>query len=105
MDFKLFAVMMFFGFLATEGIVEYFFGKFAEFFGLPEKYGKLFLPLLSAVVGIGLAFHYVLDIPYLWLGMPASSVGIAITGFVMGRGANMVHSVASLIADWAKIEF
>lgn len=100
MAFDQFAVLMFFGWIATEGMVEYLLGKFFDFFVVPDKYKKLIQPLASAAVGIGFAFWYKLDLVYLWLGQPYSWVGVLVTGLVVGRGANAVHEVAQLIWQW-----
>lgn len=102
MEFKLFAAMMFFGFIATEGAVEYIFGKLFDKFAPTWKWVQMYL---SLAVGVGLAFHYTLDIPFIWLGMPSSPVGIVITGVVMGRGANAVHESAQLISGWIRTRF
>ena len=92
MDFGLFVVMMFFGFMATEGSVEYILGTL---FDKVEAIGKFKWALMyvSLALGIFLAFHYELDIPFLLLGMPASPVGNIGTGIILGRGANFVSDV------------
>jgi hypothetical protein len=100
MTFENFAVLMFFGWVATEGVVEYLLGKFFDFFSVPDRYKKLIQPIASAVVGIGFAFWYKIDLIYLWLAQPYSWVGVLVTGLVVGRGANAVHEAAQLIAGW-----
>lgn len=104
MEFQLFAAMMFLGWIATEGAVEYFIGALLNFFNVDPKYNKLLI-YPSALVGVFFAWHYGLDIPAAWLGMKHSFVGVAATGFVVGRGANAVHEAAQLIAGWVKTRF
>jgi len=92
MDFGLFAVLMFFGFMCTEGAVEYVFGT------LFEKSVKLSphswaLMYVSLGLGVFLAFHYELDIPFLLLGQKASPIGVIATGIIMGRGANFINEI------------
>ena len=91
MDPLLFALMMFFGFMATEGAIEYIFGTL---FDKIEKLTpfKWTLMYLSLALGIFLAFYFALDIVTLF-GQPETPVGIILTGIVMGRGANFVNDV------------
>ena len=92
MDFGLLIIMMFFGFMCTEGTVEYVLGtafdKIAQLNGY--KWGLMYV---SLALGIFLAFHYSLDIPFLLLNLPASPVGVIGTGVIMGRGANFVNDI------------
>lgn len=92
MDFGLFTVMMFFGFMCTSGAVEYIFGTFFDKIVslVPLKWTLMYM---SLGLGIFLAFHYELDIPYLLLGLKASPVGVIATGIIMGRGANFINDV------------
>ena len=91
----LFAVLMFFGFIATEGCVEYFLGK------LFEKVVKLapfawVLMYVSLAVGLFLAYAFELDAVQLIFGISSPTMpwlGIALTGVVIGRGANFVADV------------
>ena len=105
MEFHLFAALMFFGFIATEGVVEYFLGQLFEYFNVEPRLNNLILTYASAAAGVLFAWHYALDIPHVWLGLEPSLVGIVTTGMVMGRGANAVHQVAQLIADWMGARF
>ena len=91
MDPLLFALMLFFGFMATEGAVEYILGTL---FDKVVKLGpfKWMLMYVSLGLGIFLAFYYVLDIVVLF-GQPETPVGTVLTGIVMGRGANFVNDV------------
>ena len=91
MDPIMFALMMFFGFMATEGAVEYVFGTlFDKVASLtPFKWALMYV---SLAVGIFLAFYYALDVVTLF-GLDATPVGTVLTGIVMGRGANFVSEV------------
>jgi len=84
--------MMFFSFMATEGTVEYLFGTLFDKVAQLNQY-KWALMYVSLGLGIFLAFHYNLDIPFLLLNLPASPVGVVGTGIIMGRGANFVNDV------------
>ena len=88
----LYAAMLFFGFVATEGLVEYVLGTL---FDKIEKLApfKWTLMYASLAVGIALAFYYGLDVVNIGLGLPFSPVGIILTGVVMGRGANFVNDI------------
>ena len=102
MSFEVFAALMFFAFIATEGAVEYLVSPLFDKFAPNAKWAQMYI---SVAAGIGLAFVYNLDIPTLWLSMPSSVVGIVITGIVMGRGANAVHQIAQLISGWIQSKF
>lgn len=91
MDAGLFALMLFFGFMATEGTVEYLLGtpmdkipKLAPF--------KWLLMYVSVALGIFFAFYYELDVVVLF-GLASSWLGMVLTGIVMGRGANFVNDL------------
>ena len=87
----MFVLLLFFGFMATEGTVEYLLGTpFDKFPKLTPH--KWLLMYVSLAVGEFLAFHYQLDIVSL-LGKPVDPVGITLTGVVMGRGANFVSDL------------
>lgn len=92
MDFGLLIVLLFFGFMATEGSVEYILGTlFDKVIKLtPYKWALMYV---SLGLGVFLAFHYNLDIPCILLGLPASPVGVIGTGIILGRGANFVNDV------------
>ncbi len=92
-DPLLFVLMLFFGFMATEGTVEYILGTPFDKFEKMKPY-KWLLMYVSLGLGIFLAFYYALDIVAL-LGKPTSPVGMALTGIVMGRGANFVNDLWS----------
>ena len=95
-EVALFAAALFFGFLATEGLVEFFLG------GLFDKVAQLSpfkwtLMYVSALAGVGLALAYRLDLPAVVFGFEASTLGVVLTGLVIGRGANFVNDVFSKI--------
>jgi len=89
MDPLLFALMMFFGFMATEGTVEYILGTLFDKIK-KLKPAKWLLMYVSLGLGIFLAFYYSLDL-VVFFGQPATPVGTVLTGIVMGRGANFVN--------------
>lgn len=94
MDPLLFALMLFFGFMATEGTVEYLLGTPLDKWPAATPY-KWLLMYVSLAVGIFLAFYYALDVVQLF-GRAATPVGTVLTGIIMGRGANFVSDL------WAK---
>ena len=91
----LFAVLMFFGFIATEGCVEYFLGT------LFEKVPKLtplswVLMYVSLGVGVFLAYAFQLDAVAKVFSITSPTMpwlGTGLTGVVIGRGANFVADV------------
>ena len=87
----LYAVLLFLAFMATEGTVEYVLGTlFDKVAALtPFKWGLMYV---SLAIGIFLAFYYALDV-MAFLGLPASPVGMVLTGVIIGRGANFVSNV------------
>lgn len=91
MDPLLFALMLFFGFMATEGTVEFVLGTPFDKFPKLAPF-KWLLMYVSLAAGIGLAFYYKLDMVTLF-DKPISPVGIVLTGVIMGRGANFVSEV------------
>jgi len=93
MDPLLFVLMLFFGFMATEGTVEYVLGTPFDKFPVLTPF-KWLLMYVSLALGIFLAFYYALDMVAL-LGKPMTPVGMVLTGIVMGRGANFVSDVWS----------
>jgi hypothetical protein len=91
-DILLYALMLFLGFMATEGVVEFALGT------LFDKVAKLspfkwLLMYVSLAVGIFLAFYYSIDAVALVFQQPATPVGLILTGTIMGRGANFVNDV------------
>ena len=104
MDFGKFALLMFLGFCATEGVVEYLAGKLLDLLNVLPKYHE-WLAYLSVGVGIFFAFWYKVDVIYLWLGEAYSPVGVVLTGVLIGRGANAIHKAASLISGWVQAQY
>lgn len=93
MNAGMFVLLMFFGFMATEGTVEYLLGT--PFDKIPKLSPfRWLLMYVSLAVGIGLAFYYLLDIVALF-GLATSWVGILLTGVIIGRGANFVSELWS----------
>ena len=91
MDPIMFALMMLFGFMATEGAVEYILGTLFDKVESLTPY-KWALMYASLAAGIFLAFYYSLDMVTLF-NIDATPVGTVMTGIVMGRGANFVSEV------------
>ena len=88
----LFALMIFFGFMATEGVVEFVLGTaFDKVVQLAPF--KWLLMYVSLAVGIFLAFYYSLDAVALVFQQPPTPVGLILTGTIMGRGANFVSDI------------
>lgn len=75
-----------FGFL-VESLVEYI---FSEWIGKWTKY-------ISLAVGVILAFAYGLDIIALLTGLSVPIAGYVLTGFVIGRGGNLINDLVDLI--------
>ena len=94
-----YAAFMFLGFMATEGAVEYILGILFQHVAALRQF-EWTLRYASLAAGVFFAFVYGLDLPNVWLELPASPVGIVMTGIVIGRGANGVHNVASKVSAW-----
>jgi len=89
----LFALTVFFGFMATEGTVEYILGTPFDKIAALTPF-KWLLMYVSLAAGLGLAFYYGLDIVSAVFGVGGvTPVGIGLTGIVMGRGASFVRDV------------
>lgn len=93
-----------FGFIATEGIVEYALGKPFEKIPKIQPFSWL-LMYVSLGVGVFLAFHYKLDMiaifsQYLKVPIEPDDIGFFITGCFIGRGAGGVHD----LIDWIDAE-
>jgi hypothetical protein len=82
----------------VESIVEYLFGLPFNHIPGAEQY-KWLLAYVSAIVGVGCAIWWSLDLIYLlslYLGGSiegVSIVGEILTGTAIGRGANFVHDL------------
>jgi len=73
-----------------ESMTEYILGTPFDKFPVLSQF-KWALMYVSAGVGVGLAFHYQLDMISM-IGQTAPTwVGLALTGLGIGRGANFVH--------------
>ena len=86
--------------VATEGGVEYLASPFFDKIAKLTPY-KWLLMYASAAVGVGLAFHYKMDFIALAGQLPYSPVGVVATGVFLGRGASYIHSIFSLLRNWA----
>ena len=91
----LFAVLMFFGFMATEGFVEYFLGTLFERITKLTPFAWL-LMYVSLAGGLFLSYAFQLDAVFLVFGITSATMpwlGVFLTGVVIGRGANFVADV------------
>jgi hypothetical protein len=95
MDLGLFVPLTLLAFVATEGVVEYLLGTLFDKIEKIKPYSWT-LMYASAAAGVGLAFFYKLDAMAL-VGLPASPVGLFVTGIFVGRGANFISDVFSLV--------
>lgn len=91
-----------------EGSITFFYTDVVKLFG--ELTPREFLRLYSAryvalILGLLLAFGFRINIPEL-LGLKAVAawIGIAVSGVVIGRGANYIHDVLSTILGMLKRE-
>jgi len=78
----------------TESMVEYLFGQAVDHFEAAAKW-RWTLMYISAIVGVGLAFYYHLDLLAMIATLEASPVGYLLTGLIIGRGANYLHDFVS----------
>lgn len=86
----------------TESLVEYFYGKLVDRFKKMEPYRWL-TEYVAAAVGLGLALYYKVDLIALAVNtaaalitpqctpLVATTVGMVLTGFIIGRGSNFTH--------------
>lgn len=79
---------------ACESGVEYVLGTPFDKFPKLAAF-KWALMYVSLGVGVGLAFLYSLDLFALITGDPATVQGIALSGMIIGRGANYLHDFVS----------
>lgn len=81
--------------LATliEGLITYLFGKTSE-----EMPLRPWLKYVSLCMGIALAVAYEIDIPKMvGLVSVVPLVGYVVSGLIIGRGANYLNDIMSLI--------
>lgn len=77
-----------------ESLVEYLIGKPMEKSEKLAPYSWV-LQYVAALAGIGLAWAYQTDlIAILTQGAP-STVGVVLTGLIIGRGSNFTHDIIS----------
>lgn len=89
-----------------EGSIEFFYAEVIKLLGeltLKEFLKKFSARYVALLLGLLLAFGFEINIPGL-LGLAAVQawVGIAVTGVVIGRGANYIHDVLSTILSMLK---
>lgn len=85
--------MLLFTVLATliEGLVEYFVGTIFDHVPKIKEWRWLTI-YIPPVLGVIVAIAYQLDLLSLIVaGLPASTLGMILSGLIMGRGANYLH--------------
>jgi ABC-type multidrug transport system fused ATPase/permease subunit len=92
-ELKLLVLALALAFLA-ESMTEYVFGQAVDHFDVLEKF-RWSLIYVALAAGIGLAFAYQVDLLALIGGKMESQLGYAMSGLVIGRGANFVHDFIS----------
>lgn len=78
----------------SESMVEYILGTVFDKVEKIKSFSWL-LMYVSLGVGIGLAFWYRLDLLAIITDGAATTVGIVLSGAVVGRGANFLHDFVS----------
>ena len=78
----------------SESMVEYILGTVFNKIQKINPYSWL-LMYVSLGVGVGLAFWYRLDLLAIITGGEATTIGIILSGSVIGRGANFLHDFVS----------
>ena len=78
----------------AESMVEYILGTIFQKFTIISGWSWV-LMYVSLGVGIGLAFWYQLDLLAIITEGEATTVGIVLSGSVIGRGANFLHDFVS----------
>jgi hypothetical protein len=78
----------------AESMVEYILGTLFQKFTKISGWSWV-LMYVSLGVGIGLAFWYQLDMLAIVTEGPSTTVGIILSGSVIGRGANFLHDFVS----------
>jgi len=86
-----------------EGSITFFYTDVIRLFGeltFPDFLRQYSARYVALILGLLLAFGFAVNIPAL-LGLEAvwAWVGIAVTGVVIGRGANYIHDLLSSIVD------
>lgn len=78
----------------TESMVEYIFGQAVDHLEFLEPFRWL-LMYVALAVGVGLSFYYQLDLLAIISEQAGTPVGYALSGLVIGRGANYLHDFVS----------
>lgn len=99
---KLYALALALAFI-TESGVEYVFGQAVDHFQALAKF-RWALMYVALLAGVGLCFHYQLDLIATLRGGPPDPVGFILTGSLVGRGANAVHDFISVYLVDAKFK-
>jgi len=87
----------------VEAAVEYLVGYLvSEVFPALEPY-KVALPYVALAVAIPLAFYYQTDLITLITEVEPTWVGIALTGFLISRGAGFVNDFLSFLGGKMKL--
>ncbi len=82
----------------VEAAVEYLVGYLADV--VPALYPlKPFLPYVALAIAEFVAFYYQVDLLTLIPGVALSPVGIALTGFLVSRGAGFVNDFLSFLSE------
>ena len=78
-----------------ESFIEYVFGTLFNKIPKIAPY-KWTLMYLAMAAGVGLAFYYKIDIiSMLPPGSAVTTLGIVLSGLIMGRGSNFLHQLVS----------
>lgn len=84
----------------VEAFVEYVFGYVLDQWEGTKKY-KVWLPYISLAAGIGLCFYYNASLIALIIG-ETEPVGVALTGFLISRGAGFLNDFLSFLGGKMK---
>src|SRR5512139_3537944 len=77
-----------------ESMVEYLFGSLVDHVPALDKFRWL-LMYIAAIAGVGLCFYYQLDLISIITQEAGTTIGIILSGLIIGRGANFVHQFIS----------
>lgn len=78
----------------AESMVEYVFGQVVDHIPALSQF-RWALMYVALAAGVGLAFYYQVDVLALIQDEPSTPVGFAMSGLVIGRGANFFHDFIS----------
>jgi len=83
----------------TEAAVEYLIGYLADVFEKLKPI-KPFLPYVALAVAEGLVFYYQIDLLTVIPDVNITPIGIALTGFIVSRGAGFVNDFLTFIKGY-----